>query len=155
MSRGVTRRINGLRFGAALRIALSVGALIAPSGSSALMGATVTHLPEVVHPLRLESCRPKAVDEVLRCGIYEAVENRLRPNGRMLPIKVVILPAKGASSIRPVFVLAGGPGEAATEYASELLKSPLREDHEGACSISRNAWGCHCSCGCHGARAMR
>ena len=130
MSRAVTRRINGLRFSAGLRIALSLGALIAPSGSSALMGATATHLPELVHPLRLESCHPKGVDEVLRCGIYEAVENRLRPNGRMLPIKVVILPAKGASSIRPVFVLAGGPGEAATEYASELLKSPLREDHD-------------------------
>jgi pimeloyl-ACP methyl ester carboxylesterase len=70
------------------------------------------------------------VKEVLRCGIYRAEENRLSPNGRLLPIKVVVLPAKGPSSIRPVFILAGGPGEAATEYAPELLKSPLRQEHD-------------------------
>jgi pimeloyl-ACP methyl ester carboxylesterase len=69
------------------------------------------------------------VKEVLACGTYDAEENRLKPNGRRLPIKVVVLPAKGPS-IRPVFVLAGGPGEAATTYAPELLKSPLRRQHD-------------------------
>ena len=112
------------------KTAAILGALLATTPSPSQTGSAVSHLPETVRPLRLEPCKPKGVTEELRCGTYQAEENRLKPNGRLLPLKVVVLPARGPSPTRPVFILAGGPGEAATEYASELLQSPLREEHD-------------------------
>lgn len=115
-----------------LRTALAAGAALCASLTSSVSGHAdrVTHLPETVHPLQLEDCKPEGMKEVVKCGTYLAVENRLHPNGRLLPIKVVILSARSANKTQPVFVLAGGPGEAATTYAAEWVNSPVRQEHD-------------------------
>lgn len=111
-------------------ILVSFAAIAMPSAASAHVQQRLTHLPENVRPVRLDWCQPEGLNERIRCGVYLAQENRLRPTRRQLPIKVVVLPAKGPGRLAPVFVFAGGPGEAATSYASELLSSGLRRDHD-------------------------
>jgi pimeloyl-ACP methyl ester carboxylesterase len=54
--------------------------------------------------------------EEARCGTFSVPENRDRP-GRMLPLKVIVIPSRSAVRREPIFFLAGGPGQAATELA--------------------------------------
>src|SRR6476646_8605849 len=47
------------------------------------------------------------------CGTYEVFENREARSGRKIPLKIVLLPATGSDRAPdPIFLLAGGPGEA-------------------------------------------
>jgi pimeloyl-ACP methyl ester carboxylesterase len=48
----------------------------------------------------------------------------------MLPLKVVVLPARAAKSRDPVFYLSGGPGQAATVSAPGLAGGWQRDDHD-------------------------
>jgi pimeloyl-ACP methyl ester carboxylesterase len=50
-----------------------------------------------------------------RCGTLEVPEDRGRPGGRRLRLRVAVVPADTARAPDPVVVLAGGPGQAATE----------------------------------------
>src|SRR4051794_34062820 len=47
------------------------------------------------------------------CGTFTVPENRLSANSRMLDLHVIIVPARSGKSTIPIFVLAGGPGQAA------------------------------------------
>jgi pimeloyl-ACP methyl ester carboxylesterase len=53
-----------------------------------------------------------------RCGTFGVAENRARPDGRTIGLKVLVLPAS-SEPVRgdAVAYLAGGPGDAATEEA--------------------------------------
>lgn len=65
----------------------------------------------------LAPCTVEAYDGPARCGAVVVAEDRGRPEGRQLSLKVVVLGARGPDSLRapdPVFVLDGGPGQAAT-----------------------------------------
>jgi pimeloyl-ACP methyl ester carboxylesterase len=54
-------------------------------------------------------------------------ENRAKPGGRAIPLRVLVLPATGrAPAADPVVFLAGGPGQAATGLARFHRNSPLR-----------------------------
>ena len=57
-----------------------------------------------------------------QCARFEVPENPQQPDGRRIPLNVAWLPAgdKGSKAPDPVFFLAGGPGQAATEYATEV-----------------------------------
>jgi pimeloyl-ACP methyl ester carboxylesterase len=62
------------------------------------------------------SCVVRGIDA--RCGTFNVPENRAKPNGRTIGLRVLVLPA----SVKPVrkdavAYLAGGPGDAATEQA--------------------------------------
>lgn len=64
--------------------------------------------------LSLASCRVKGL--AARCGALEVFENREAGSGRKLSLSVVVLPALSASpQPDPVFFLAGGPGQAASD----------------------------------------
>jgi pimeloyl-ACP methyl ester carboxylesterase len=55
-----------------------------------------------------------------RCGTFFVPENRAKPNGRMIGLRVVVLPALTEADPKVAFTyLAGGPGDAATEAALE------------------------------------
>jgi pimeloyl-ACP methyl ester carboxylesterase len=55
------------------------------------------------------------------CGRVRVPENRAAPAGRTLDLFVVRLPALGSPKApEPVFLLAGGPGDAASETANDL-----------------------------------
>jgi pimeloyl-ACP methyl ester carboxylesterase len=67
----------------------------------------------------LTSCRVEDVAQLARCGVFEIPENRDRPNGRRLPIHVVVIPATSGSSLKdPIVPLNGGPGEATISTAA-------------------------------------
>ena len=65
----------------------------------------------------LESCRlPGGV--MAQCATLTVDEDRATPGGRTIDLDIAVLPATGSSSVvqpDPLFLLAGGPGQAATE----------------------------------------
>lgn len=63
-----------------------------------------------------------------QCATFEVPENRQAPQGRRIALNVAWLPAtdEGAALEDPVFFLAGGPGQAATEHAV-MVDAALRE----------------------------
>jgi pimeloyl-ACP methyl ester carboxylesterase len=63
--------------------------------------------------------KPCVVQEKsVRCGTFVVPENRGRPDGRTIGLKVVVVPASlGPARTDAVAYLAGGPGSAATEEA--------------------------------------
>lgn len=65
----------------------------------------------------LEECRlPGSV--IGQCGTLTVPENRQTSGGRTIDLDIAVLPATGSSSVvqaDPLFLLAGGPGQAATE----------------------------------------
>jgi pimeloyl-ACP methyl ester carboxylesterase len=59
--------------------------------------------------------RPCTVRNVeARCGIITVLENRAEPGGRKIGLNVVIVPATGRPTLEALFILQGGPGQAAT-----------------------------------------
>ncbi len=81
--------------------------------------------------LQLEKCRLPGVAEALQCGTHSVFENRETRQGRTLPLRVVSISAKVRGQARPpVFVIVGGPGQTATEFASLFAQSWLRDDND-------------------------
>ena len=71
----------------------------------------------------LEACRLTGGVNAL-CGELLVYEDRAAAAGRQLPLNIAVLPATGSSNVvedDPLFLLAGGPGQAAVEaYASAI-----------------------------------
>jgi len=69
------------------------------------------------------SCYLPGVQEKLHCGTVSAPENYEQPEGKHIGIYYAILPAiqEGAKS-DPMLILAGGPGQAATELAPMIAR---------------------------------
>lgn len=73
--------------------------------------------------LRLASCEVPGTHEPARCGALEVFENRAARTGRKIPIRIVVFPAKsGKPAPDPLFILAGGPGQGAAEFAGVLIR---------------------------------
>lgn len=84
--------------------------------------------PSFAFGLPLEDCRLAAPGVPLRvsarCGTVEVFENREAASGRKIGLKVAILPATSQSRAEdPLFLLAGGPGQASTEAFVPLLNA--------------------------------
>ncbi|MCA9981127.1 MAG: alpha/beta hydrolase [Anaerolineales bacterium] len=62
----------------------------------------------------LEPCTLNG-DVDANCGTISVPENRDEPNGRMIDIYFAVIPAQNTAVSDPIFMLAGGPGQAATE----------------------------------------
>jgi pimeloyl-ACP methyl ester carboxylesterase len=91
--------------------ALAVAALLAacrPGGGSAAA--------------RLEPCRIPGVEREVRCGTVTVAEDPDRPTGPAIDIRFAVVPAVARNQqADPVFVLAGGPGQAATRTARQMM----------------------------------
>jgi pimeloyl-ACP methyl ester carboxylesterase len=62
-----------------------------------------------------------------RCGNLAVLEDRQNPAGRTISLKLAVLPAiSRTSEPDPLFLLAGGPGQAATEAFSPILATFYR-----------------------------
>ncbi len=63
---------------------------------------------------------PSSIDA--QCAKFEVAENPAQPKGRKIPLNIAWLPARdqAGGTSDPVFFLAGGPGQAATEYAAQV-----------------------------------
>ena len=62
-----------------------------------------------------------------RCGTLEVFENRVAGTGRKIPVNVAVIEATGSKvAPDPIFLLAGGPGTAATEVYPALIPALAR-----------------------------
>ena len=74
--------------------------------------------------MELKPCSPKALETPAQCATYEVWEDRGAGKGRRIPLKIVVLPALEQENRQPdpLFVVAGGPGQAATDNAKFLAR---------------------------------
>jgi pimeloyl-ACP methyl ester carboxylesterase len=80
-----------------------------------------------VPSIRLEPCTIEGVPGEARCATYEVFENREARSGRLIRLKIVLLPAtESKREPDPLFILAGGPGQAATENAKFFAQTFAR-----------------------------
>lgn len=67
-------------------------------------------------PPVLEPCHLELLEEEGHCGIVTVYEDRDAASGRTVDLNVIVIPATGDDlAPDPVFILAGGPGQSATE----------------------------------------
>lgn len=99
--------------------------------AGSLRGDDGTVKPAPRSRLELRPVRAEGIDSDWLYGTLRVFENRKESRGRMIPLYVVVLPARSDSPAPdPVFVLHGGPGAAATSLASSLSSSWMREDRD-------------------------
>lgn len=83
--------------------------------------------------LPLKECRVPGVDSAVKCGTFAVWENRESKTGRKIDLNIVVYPASARVKLPdPVFVLAGGPGQAATDII------PLVMPHMGGLISKRD-----------------
>ncbi len=95
----------------------------------ALLNACATAPQDVERHMLLEECGPE--DAV--CGTVRVFEDRERASGRTIDLKVVVYPARSRDAEPdPVFILAGGPGQAAAETSSLAvgMLDDVRQDRD-------------------------
>lgn len=82
--------------------------------------------------VELKPCSPKGLKAEAKCATYDVFENREARSGRRIPLRIVVLPALGKVKQQPdpLFILAGGPGQAATENAKFLARVFARVRHD-------------------------
>jgi pimeloyl-ACP methyl ester carboxylesterase len=76
-----------------------------------------------------------------RCVTVTVPEDRTRPDGRTIALRVVVLPATGAAAGDPIVFLAGGPGQAASQLARGWVHSPFRETRDLVFADQRGTGG--------------
>lgn len=114
-----TTRYLPAAIAAALLLAGCNGSTTAPADRT---DGPVRHYGRIAfEPCSLAS--PFATDSIAaHCATFVVAENPAAPNGRKIRLNLAWLPAteEGAASEDPVFFLAGGPGQAATEHAATV-----------------------------------
>ena len=96
-----------------------------------MAGAAALAAPGSPPTLALSPCRLKGGVQA-NCGTLEVPEDRKHPSpgGRHLKLKVAVIPALArAAKADPLFLLAGGPGQAATEAIPELAMYAFERVH--------------------------
>lgn len=89
------------------------------AGWLALLCAAVSG--PAVAAVTLEPCRLEGIAREVACGRIDVPENRAEPGGRQIGIRFAVVPAMAKrKAADPVFVLAGGPGQAATRVAGQV-----------------------------------
>ncbi len=129
--------------------ALSLAILMSPSGTGLAARHALAALASAETPkpaLALGPCELPGVSGPARCGTFSVFEDRASREGRKIDLKVVVLPAtKGPAAPDPLFVLVGGPGEAATEEAPGLAMefAAIRERRDIVLVDQRGTGGSH------------
>jgi pimeloyl-ACP methyl ester carboxylesterase len=84
-----------------------------------LIGADMKAQPTpAAEKLLSQPCRLARLNEDVRCASYEVYENRAARQGRKIRLRIAVLPAlRDTPAPDPLFILAGGPGQAATDNA--------------------------------------
>lgn len=76
-----------------------------------------------------------------RCGTYEVWENRAAQSGRKIPLRVVVIPAKGPDRLPDPFIyFEGGPGQSSVA-AAPLLLQEIGALHQRRTSCSSTSGG--------------
>ena len=70
----------------------------------------------------LSECRVAGIRNSVQCGVVQRALDPARPDGPKIDIHFVVAPAMARRKLPdPVFVLAGGPGQSATQIAPTML----------------------------------
>jgi pimeloyl-ACP methyl ester carboxylesterase len=80
--------------------------------------------------VQLVPCDDPSVTSDALCGTFDVFEDRVARTGRKIALNILLLPATGKPAPDPLFYLAGGPGAAATPYASEAFMTRLRRNRD-------------------------
>ena len=110
----------------ALAAAPAVGLLSGGSSQVATVRGRRCQLCAMFGAIAFEPCTlaspltPTSIDA--QCAKFDVAENPAQPTGRKITLNIAWLPARdqGGGTTDPVFFLAGGPGQAATEYAAQV-----------------------------------
>ena len=81
--------------------------------------------------LVLSDCTIPNLDGDARCGSLDVFENRDARAGRIIRLRVAVLPARDGELRRdPIFIIVGGPGQSAVDNAAgyAALLAPLRSE---------------------------
>ena len=90
----------------------------------ALLGCGEEPAAQVEDRPALEPCHLTGVDAEVRCGTVTVFEDRVAGAGRTIDLRVVMVPAvRPDAEPDPVFFLAGGPGQAASEVVATVMPS--------------------------------
>jgi pimeloyl-ACP methyl ester carboxylesterase len=87
------------------------------------LGLVAAGLASAGSALRLQPCHLDGLAEEVLCGTLSVPENRSAPAGRHIELRLAVLPALGKPAPDPLFILAGGPGQAATGYAALIPRA--------------------------------
>ena len=99
-------------------IAILLLALVACTGNAPSNVAS----PSTPSTITLRNCRVANIDSEVKCAILEVFENRETKQGRKIGLNIVVLPAGARiKEADPIFLFAGGPGQAATDLAREAM----------------------------------
>jgi pimeloyl-ACP methyl ester carboxylesterase len=98
--------------------------------------------------LHLQPCKNSKLKQPSKCGTYTVWENRAAKTGRTIDLNVRVLQATSPNpKPDPVFVLLGGPGEAATSAAEWYGDDPSTADRDVVLVDARGTGesnGLHC-----------
>lgn len=87
--------------------------------------------PRDVAPIELEPCHVTYVEELAQCGTLEVPENYADPASKKISLHIAILPPSGGQPTKaPLYFLAGGPGQAASEQG-KLYRRIMRRIRRG------------------------
>jgi pimeloyl-ACP methyl ester carboxylesterase len=82
-------------------------------------------------PLTIERVAEDDTGAEVLHGTYAVLENRQAPHGRIIKLNLVVLRASGPEPRPdPIFFLAGGPGQAATDFAGHFRHHWMRRDRD-------------------------
>lgn len=77
--------------------------------------------PDASPGIVLKPCRVPGVDSAVKCATYSVYENREAQVGRKIMLNIVVYPALARSKEPdPIFIFAGGPGQAASDLIAAL-----------------------------------
>lgn len=107
-----------------------LAALIGAGSAAAAASSPAERLALAPCRIAVESPEGPNRETGARCGTFQVPENRVTGQGRMLSLKVIVLPASAGPSRAPVYYLSGGPGQAATDSAPGIATAPYRDNHD-------------------------
>jgi len=110
---------------------LALAVLLAACNSSPFMKAQPTANFTSTPSIQLQPCQ--LGNTSAQCGTLKVYENRAAHSGRMIELRVAVIKAQSDHPAPdPIFYLAGGPGEAATEDAAKGQQLPysLSNNHD-------------------------
>jgi pimeloyl-ACP methyl ester carboxylesterase len=123
-------------------------------GVALLLTACTENAPPPLEPtLALEDCRVAGIESAVKCATVSVPEDRSASGGRNISLRVVVLPATSRNkSPDPIFWFAGGPSQAASEFArpAQLMLGGLNSKRDIVLVDQRGTGqsnGLHCDMG--------
>ena len=78
--------------------------------------------PSATSDSELEACRIAGVEREVKCGVVRMPEDPDAPGSRTIEVRFAVVPAVARNKQPdPIFVFAGGPGQAATKVARQVM----------------------------------